>query len=211
MNEVDVLAKTQLVIFDCDGVLVDSEPFANGLLHHALEPYVGQEAAKFTQNAIGRSFKDIQRSIESTIPGGLPAYFWQDLQSATLAGLPAALKPDPELRKFLKQLSRPFCVASSGSHEKIRTTLAAVNLLDLFDQQIFSAEDVASGKPAPDLFLFAAAHNQTPPDACLVIEDSAPGLAAAAAAKMRSLHFIPDASWTASNQITRLENLVEHL
>lgn len=201
----------QLIIFDCDGVLVDSEPLANALLEAALLPYFGKGARRMTENSIGRSFTDIRNQIEQQLKSPLPHDFWAELQDKTLSALADTLQPDPALRSFLEGLTVPFCVASSGSHEKIITSLAAAQLLDLFDRAIFSAEDVNQGKPAPDLFLLAARHHHVSPKNCLVIEDSNPGLEAARSAGMMALHFVPNKSHLEPGQISQLQALTEHL
>ncbi len=211
MTEVCSLPSEQLIIFDCDGVLVDSEPLANTLLEEALLPYFGKDAKRVTENSIGRSFSDIRDQIEKQLSTKLPNAFWENLQDKTLIGLASTLRPDPALREFLESLSSPFCVASSGSHQKIRTSLAAAELLDLFDHAIFSAEDVTIGKPAPDLFLLASGRYRTAAKNCLVIEDSHPGLEAARAAGMSALHFVPNQDFLGPGQINQLQMLVEYL
>ena len=205
------MPRNQLIIFDCDGVLVDSEPLANGLLEAALLPYFGRDAKRMTENSIGRSFADIRQQIEQRLPDELPQDFWTQLQSNTLSALSDTLQPDPALRGLLEGLTVPICVASSGSHEKIRTSLAAAQLLDLFDRAIFSAEDVVRGKPAPDLFLLAAQRHHVSHQDCLVIEDSIPGLEAARAAGMTALHFVPNEFHLEPGQINQLHTLTEHL
>ena len=100
-----------------------------------------------------------------------------------------AWRPFPALRRRWTDISQPVCVASSGSPERIRTSLTLVGLYDRFAPNMFSALQVENGKPAPDLFLFAAAQMQVPPARCLVVEDSVPGVIAARAAGMAVLGF----------------------
>ena len=199
-----------LIIFDCDGVLVDSEPLAHALLTQALRPYCGY-AESLSAACTGRSYPDTQQFINARLDAALPPEFWDALQAETLKSLATDLLPDPKLRALLAGLQRPFCVASSGAHDKIRLSLRAANLLDLFEGQIFSAEDVAQGKPAPDVFLLAAKHNIVAPSQCLVIEDSGPGVAAGQAAGMTTLQYLPGVDGKQANQIQQLSELLQWL
>ena len=199
-----------LIIFDCDGVLVDSEPLAHALLTQALRPYC-VDAESLSAACTGRSYPDTQQFINAQLDAPLPPEFWDALQAETLKSLATDLLPDPELRALLAGLQRPFCVASSGAHDKIRLSLRAANLLDLFEGQIFSAEDVAQGKPAPDVFLLAAKHNIVDPSQCLVIEDSGPGVAAGQAAGMTTPQYLPGGGGKQANQIEQLSELVQWL
>lgn len=199
-----------LIIFDCDGVLVDSEPLAHALLSRALLPYAG-DAEALASACVGRSFADTREFINARVDLPLPPNFWDALQAATLKSLETDLLPDPELRALLAGLQHPFCVASSGAHDKIRLSLRTANLLDLFEGQIFSAEDVARGKPAPDVFLLAAQHNSVQPWQCLVIEDSGPGVAAGQAAGMTTLQYLPGGDGKRENEIQHLSQLKQWL
>ena len=204
------MLEVALIIFDCDGVLVDSEPLAHALLTRALRPYTGNAEA-LSAACTGRSYPDTQGFINAEVDVPLPSDFWGALQAATLKSLATDLRPDPKLRALLAGLQRPFCVASSGAHDKIRLSLRAANLLDLFEGQIFSAEDVAHGKPAPDVFLLAAERNQVAPSQCLVIEDSGPGVAAGQAAGMTTLQYLPGGDGKQENQIQQLSELLQWL
>ena len=199
-----------LIIFDCDGVLVDSEPLAHALLTQALRPYC-VDAESLSAACTGRSYPDTQQFINAQLDAPLPPEFWDALQAETLKSLATDLLPDPELRALLAGLQRPFCVASSGAHDKIRLSLRAANLLDLFEGQIFSAEDVAQGKPAPDVFLLAAKHNIVDPSQCLVIEDSGPGVAAGQAAGMTTLQYLPGGNGKQANPIQQLREPLQWL
>jgi HAD superfamily hydrolase (TIGR01509 family) len=199
-----------LIIFDCDGVLVDSEPLAHALLTQALRPYC-VDAESLSAACTGRSYPDTQQFINAQLDAPLPPEFWDALQAETLKSLATDLLPDPELRALLAGLQRPFCVASSGAHDKIRLSLRAANLLDLFEGQIFSAEDVAQGKPAPDVFLLAAKHNIVDPSQCLVIEDSGLGVAAGQAAGMTTLQYLPGGDGKQADQIQQLSELLQWL
>lgn len=196
-----------LVIFDCDGVLVDSEPVAQRILVAHLKPIVAEQAEGIASRCVGRSYHDIQGFVENACERKLGTTFWSELQIETLRELEASLAPDLALRHLLLSLPVPFCVASSGTHDKIKRVLRAVDVYDLFHGQVFSAEDVVLGKPAPDLFLHAAAHNHVPPGRCLVIEDSEPGLQAGDAAGMQVLHL--NANRAASSSFAQIHQLSE--
>ncbi|NEW88291.1 MULTISPECIES: HAD family hydrolase [Rhodopseudomonas] len=179
-----------LVIFDCDGVLVDSELISCRVHAETLTRYgypitPDQVAARF----LGRSGREARREIEAEL--GRP--FADDLETHLLDELLRAfaetLQPIPFVSAALDALGRPFCVASSGTLDRIRVALTHAGLHARFAPHLFSAEQVARGKPAPDLFLFAAARMGAPPERCVVIEDSVPGVLGAKAAGMTVLGF----------------------
>ena len=182
---------SELVIFDCDGVLVDSEPLANEVLNRHLAavglPLSLEESAdRFT----GRSMASCVAMIEETLGSALPSGFLAAVRQETRAAFEGRLAAVAGVRDILRGLAGPYCVASSGSHDKIRHSLRLTDLTGFFgDSRIFSAEDVALGKPAPDLFLLAAARCGVSPGECVVVEDSRPGVEAAVAAGMRVLGF----------------------
>lgn len=180
-----------LIIFDCDGVLVDSEPIANRVLARALTAAgypctVSQSVARF----VGLSLNGIIARVEGELGRPLPAGFAEAVQAETFAAFRAELQPVPGVAEALARIgARKKCVASSGDPEKIRLSLGLTGLLDRFEPDIFSARMVARGKPHPDLFLHAAQAMATRPEHCLVVEDSLPGVTAARAAGMRALGY----------------------
>tara|TARA_B100000686_G_scaffold314737_1_gene361047 strand:+ start:318 stop:1025 length:708 start_codon:yes stop_codon:yes gene_type:complete len=175
-----------LVIFDCDGVLVDSETIANKILAQSLtqEGYTctfQEVVTKF----VGRDLNSIQRDVERTLGRSLEPSFQTKLQRDTFDLFKQELRPIQGIEKALATIKAPKCVASSGSHKKIHLCLNLTGLSDFFfPKTIFSASEVPEGKPAPDLFLHAAAKMGVSPSNCIVIEDSVPGVAAARAAGM---------------------------
>jgi len=180
-----------LVIFDCDGVLVDSEPLANEVLNQHLQA-IGLDLplVESTRLFTGLSMRSSVAIIEERIGRSLPASFVGDLREATALSFRHALQPVPGIAEALVQLQQPFCLASSGIHSKIRSSLELTGLRHFFpDQRIFSAEDVSHGKPAPDLFLYCARSLGFAAEDCVVVEDSRPGVLAARAAGMRVLGF----------------------
>jgi len=185
------VTESKLVIFDCDGVLVDSEIIACRIEMAALAA-LGHpiDAADFRRRAVGRSRKDVNAMLDSLWDGALPPDYTEQIRAATFAAFATELQPVPGIRAVLAGLGgQPRCVASSSHPTRIARALAATGLSAYFDKDVFSAVEVARGKPAPDLFLHAAARMATAPQACLVIEDSVPGIEAAKAAGMRAIGF----------------------
>jgi HAD superfamily hydrolase (TIGR01509 family) len=186
-----------LVIFDCDGVLVDSEPISCRVMAEALTA----EGLKTTtqdvmRDFMGRAWADSLRMIEARL--GRPARpgFTEDFRAARDAALAAEVRPVEGVRKALEEIESAGmerCVASSGAVEKIRLTLGATELLELFEGRIFSATRVSKGKPAPDLFLLAAREMNRTPEQCAVIEDTPVGIEAARAAGMTALAYADNA------------------
>lgn len=188
--------RPELVIFDCDGVLVDSEPLAAPILARAMRE-LGLDAAPedVDRDMRGRSLRDCVVEIEARLGRPVPTTFLPALEARTREVFERELQPIPGVAKLLEALVRariPCAVASSGSHEKIRTSLKLTGLAAHFGDRIFSASDVERGKPAPDLFLHAAARLGVAESAALVIEDSGPGVRAGVAAGMRVFHYCPD-------------------
>lgn len=183
----------ELVIFDCDGVLVDSEPLANRALAEAIQELgLAADVASVTARFKGRSLADCIRRIEGDLGGPVPADFLSRLNARTYAAFQGALQAVPGVEDVLARLRLPTCVASSGSHEKMLLTLGLTGLLRHFEGRLFSATEVERGKPAPDLFLHAARSLGVEPGACIVVEDSVPGVLGAAAAGMRVFGFARD-------------------
>ena len=179
-----------LLIFDNDGVLVDSEPVANRVLAGLLTEYgVPTTVEESMVQFMGRSTPQVRALVEERIGRPLPP----DLEARYVAELYPSferfLRPIPGVAEVLTALRLPVCVASSGTHERIRLTLTCTGLWDRFGGRVFSAEDVTRGKPAPDLFLHAAAAMGADPERCAVIEDSPAGITGANAAGMTTFGF----------------------
>jgi HAD superfamily hydrolase (TIGR01509 family) len=179
-----------LVIFDCDGVLVDSEVIscrahAVALSRHGYPITAEQVFERF----LGRSTRQANIEVEAELGRKLPDAYHADLQDELYGSFTADLEAIPHIAAALERIAQPVCVASSGSHERMRVSLGRVGLYDRFAPNIFSASQVRNGKPAPDLFLFAAAQMKFPPARSLVIEDSVPGVTGARAAGMTVFGF----------------------
>ena len=171
------------VIFDCDGVLVDSEPISNrvlaGLLTDIGLPMTPEESV---EAFMGRSWKTVVAYADER--GGLPEGFRSRYLDAMFAAFETELHPVPGVIAALDAITLPSCVASSASLEKMRFTLGHTGLWDRFEGRIFSATEVEHGKPAPDLFLHAAATMGWAPEECAVVEDSPAGVEAGLRAGM---------------------------
>ncbi|MGW6690867.1 HAD family hydrolase [Streptomyces sp. NPDC054961] len=185
-----MITPIELVIFDCDGVLVDSERIAV-----RVQVAVGAELgwplteAEVMDRFVGRSNASIGEQIAARL-GSDRAVAWQArFEQLHRLAVDAELTPVDGIHEALAALTLPTCVASSGSHEKMRHTLGHTGIHAHFEGRIFSADEVAHGKPAPDLFLHAAQRMGVDPSACVVVEDSKYGVQAARAAGMRSLGY----------------------
>jgi HAD superfamily hydrolase (TIGR01509 family) len=180
----------ELVIFDCDGVLIDSERLAVKVDVEVLgELGWPLTEAEVIKRFVGRSDRDAHAEIEAHLGHQLPDGFDEAVEHRYRDAFADALTPVEGVLDALDQIALPTCVASSGTHDHMRFTLGLTGLYERFAGRIFSAEDVANGKPAPDLFLHAAERMATRPAGCAVVEDSRPGVQAARAAGMRVLAF----------------------
>ncbi|HVV63207.1 MAG TPA: HAD-IA family hydrolase [Pseudolabrys sp.] len=179
-----------MVIFDCNGVLVDSEQLATAVVSQefmragfALTPDL--VARYFT----GRRQSDMFAEVEIAAGRKLPPNFAATVSAATLRRFREQLRATPHMVYALTWLRGPKCVASSATLDRIRVSLETTDLIRFFEPNLFSSTEVRNGKPAPDLFLHAAAKMRVHPADCIVVEDSAVGVAAAAAAGMTPIGF----------------------
>jgi HAD superfamily hydrolase (TIGR01509 family) len=179
-----------LVIFDCDGVLVDSEVIScrahsQVLTRHGYPITADQVLDRF----LGVSDREARITIEAELGRKLPDDIEIQIKQATLQFHAGDLRAISCVGEAIAAIDLPKCVASSGTPEKIHHGLSCAGLYDRLAPNIFSATQVKRGKPAPDLFLFAAGQMRTAPERCLVIEDSVPGITGARAAGMTVLGF----------------------
>ena len=179
-----------LVIFDCDGVLVDSEVIscrahAETLTLHGYPITEQQVLHRF----LGVSDREARQTIEAELGRSLPDDFEAQMKAAALQRYASELGAIPHIGEAIAAIRLPKCVASSGTPEKIRHGLECAGLYESLAPHIFSATQVKRGKPAPDLFLFAAEQMRAAPAKCIVIEDSVPGVTGAVAAGMTVLGF----------------------
>jgi HAD superfamily hydrolase (TIGR01509 family) len=197
-----------LVIFDCDGVLVDSEIISAQVSSdclkeigvdlspdYILETYRGKSVADCIRMITEElSTLDEWKNASETEQAERGASFWRHVQLQTLVACEQSLEPVAgvmDVLHLLQEQQIPFCVASNGKHEKMRMTLAKTGILPLVQGRVFSFEDVTRGKPAPDLFLHAANILGIAPALAIVVEDSLTGIQAAVAAGMRPLGYCP--------------------
>lgn len=179
-----------LVIFDCDGVLVDTERIAVRIDVIVLaELGWPMTEAEVVERFMGRSDEEMTADIEAHLGRRLPVSWEEPFRHLYRQAFEAELEPVAGVVGALDAIAIPTCVASSGTHEKIRFTLGLTGLYERFAGRIFSVSDVARGKPAPDLFLHAAARMGVPPAQCAVVEDSRYGVEAARAAGMRAFGY----------------------
>jgi HAD superfamily hydrolase (TIGR01509 family) len=181
-----------LIIFDCDGVLVDSERVANEVFARVLDEVCG---LKFTlddmfDTFVGHSRAQCLQKIEDMIgeppPPELDLRYQRDINDA----LERTVQPIDGIEAVLESLSLPYCVASSGSHDKMNMTLGKTELMHFFDGNIFSTSEVERGKPHPDIYLHAArSMGIDDPARCVVVEDSPIGVTGAVAAGMQVFGF----------------------
>src|SRR5579871_3120685 len=162
-----------LVIFDCDGVLVDTEPVSNAVLAAMMgEIGLSLSVEEVTHRFTGYSNAECMRIIDELLGHPAPPTFLREFDRRELDALSSGLRPIPGVVDALDQITLATCVASSGTPEKMRLTLGATGLLPRFEGRIFSATEVARGKPAPDLYLYAADQMGVAPTRCAVVEDS---------------------------------------
>ena len=180
----------ELVIFDCDGVLIDSERIANRVLAECLtEIGLPTTAEESLRDYKGHSWPACVALFEARLGRALPATFAAHSYREMLAAYERELVAVPGIHAALERIPAPQCVASNGRLATMTFTLAKVGLLERFAGRIFSSEDVARPKPAPDLFLHAAAKLGVEPSRCAVVEDSPHGVSAARAAGMRAFGY----------------------
>ncbi len=183
-----------LVIFDCDGVLVDTEPLANQAFSRSLGRLgLDWDVAETMRRLMGRSMKGCVEIVERELGRPVPGDFVEGLQIETFQAFRdaplRAIAGVAEAIDAIVAAGTPVCVASSGDVAKMRLTLGLTGLWERFDGRIYSASMVARGKPFPDLFLHAAGQMGVAAAECVVIEDSVPGVAAARVAGMRALAY----------------------
>jgi HAD superfamily hydrolase (TIGR01509 family) len=215
-----------LVIFDCDGVLVDSEILSAQVFseclaedydihvssHYSLESYRGKSVPDCISMITDELTEKLNwQDIPQEERNERGRSFWRRVQLQTLVACENRLFPVAGVENVLQQLKNkkiPFCVASNGKHEKMAVTLVKTNLLKYVDGNIFSFEDVARGKPEPDLFLHAAKTMGVPAQQTIVVEDSLTGVIAANAAGMRPLAYCPpDEAGNVNSLVSEMHNL----
>jgi HAD superfamily hydrolase (TIGR01509 family) len=180
-----------MVIFDCNGVLVDSEPIAAAVAAEEFTRAGFPMTADFvSRHFTGRRPSDLFAAVETAFARKLPPNFGAVVAAGTLRRFRSELQAMPHMAYALTWLRGPKCVASSSTLDRVRVSLETTGLLRFFDTNLFSASEVRRGKPAPDLFLHVAAKMGVRPPDCIVVEDSPAGVAAAKAAGMTPIGFV---------------------
>jgi HAD superfamily hydrolase (TIGR01509 family) len=176
---------SRLVIFDCDGVLVDSEPIAVRIdVEMLAEVGVTMSEQEVIERYVGRSPEVFLAETEARLGRSLPEGWFASGEARIRRAYATELRPVDGITEALESIADPVCVASSSARENVRYKLELTGLYERFAGHIFSATEVANGKPAPDLFLHAAARMGAAPADCVVVEDSRYGVQAARAAGM---------------------------
>lgn len=182
--------KIELVIFDCDGVVIDSEILsAQVLINMLVEKGVDIDRAYVQQHFLGCNFKTVSQKIANAFNVTLPESFEGDYREALLNEFETSLTTTDGISDVLKNLAVPICIATSSSPARTAKALSVVSLSKYFSNTVFTSSEVKRGKPAPDLFLHAAKQMGVKPKHCLVIEDSKAGVSAAIDANMQVLHY----------------------
>jgi HAD superfamily hydrolase (TIGR01509 family) len=200
-----VTDRFDLIVYDCDGVLVDSERLSIRVDAKFLDRLGWpMSEAEIVERFVGRSDADMRAVIEEHLGGPIPADIDEEFDRLYRETFEAELTPVDGIVEALDAIVAagiPICVASSGGHAKIKRSLELTGLTQYFGDRIFSASDVAHGKPAPDLFLHAASRMGAAPARCAVIEDSAFGVDAAIAAGMQAFAYAGGV--TTADRLTR--------
>ncbi len=194
------MTRPELVIFDCDGVLIDSEVISARMLVAELAGYgVKIDLDYVARHFLGRSYPVVLAQIRGEFGVGLPEGFEADYRARLIRAFASDLRIIPGVREVIARLRVPYCLATSSSPERLAESLRIVGLTDTFAGLTTTSVEVKRGKPAPDLFLKAAEKHGVAPENCLVIEDSYPGIRAALAAGMEVWRFTGGSHMTGLN------------
>lgn len=202
-----------LVILDCDGVLVDSEILAVEVDQRILADFGWHlTIEEIVERFLGKSSATFAAQLEEHLGHALPQNWDAKYTSWFYDVFESSLQPVDGIEAALDAMTVQTCVASSSTHEKLRKTLGLTKLFPRFEGRIFSATDVQHGKPAPDLFLHAAAHMGVAPERCVVVEDSKYGARAARAAGMHAFGYaggLTPAEWLSAEGATVFSSMGE--
>ncbi|PZD74763.1 6-phosphogluconate phosphatase [Acaryochloris thomasi RCC1774] len=180
------MKNVDLVIFDCDGVLVDSERITNTVFAEMLnELGLSLTLEDMFEQFVGHSMSYCLELSEKLLQRPVPNNFEKEFHERSAIAYQTSLQPVPGIVDLLQGLEIPYCVASNSTHQEMQVTLGITQLLNYFEGKRFSVADVARGKPYPDVYLYAAKQMSVVPNRCVVIEDTAIGVRAAVSAGMR--------------------------
>jgi HAD superfamily hydrolase (TIGR01509 family) len=176
------MSKYKCIIFDCDGVLVDSEPLSNQVMVDMANEYGASLDLQYAYNHFkGYYIENCIEKIETLIKKKLPKNFEKEYRRRSFEKFKNEIQPVEGIVELIKNITIPFCVASSGPEHKIKLNLELTGLLPYFENKIFSCYTIGKWKPEPDVFLWAAETMGFQPNECVVIEDSITGVKAALA------------------------------
>ncbi|CAD5272195.1 HAD family hydrolase [Alteromonas sp. 38] len=182
--------ESSLVIFDCDGVLIDSEVLSMKSWQQLLENYkVSISADYFISNFLGKSMQHVEQQIQHDFGLTVTTQIKDEFHVLLNKSFAENLMPTPGIISLLTRLNVPYCLATSSSAERTEYALSCTGLSQYFTGNIFTRSLVKHGKPAPDLFLYAAEKMGVTPKQCIVIEDSPAGIEAGIAANMQVIHY----------------------
>ncbi len=185
------MADFDLIIFDCDGVLIDSEVLACTCLHQQLARHgIAMDVAAVMQRFLGRSIDEVSRHYQATLQRTMPDSFVHELRQHMRAAFEENLLAIPDVENLLQRLPGAYCLASSSDLDRVNFSLNLAGLSPYFEERVFTAGLVTHAKPAPDLFLLAADRMKAAPQRSLVIEDSISGVEAGKAAGMTVWGFV---------------------
>lgn len=207
--------QTDLIIFDCDGVLVDSEPLSNAVMaEHITRLGWAMDGHKSIRLFKGKTMAQVHTAVEAQLGKSIDkkwtSAFHLDQEQRMRQDLTVVAGVN-DLIARVRAAGLHSCVASQGSHEKMAISLGLTGLWGQFEGRIFSARDVANPKPAPDLFLHAAIQMNVSPTRCIVIEDSSTGITGALAAKMRVIGYDPDDSGVLAQDGVEIVNCMDDI
>ncbi|ASJ76699.1 HAD-IA family hydrolase [Granulosicoccus antarcticus] len=200
----------QLVIFDMDGTLVQSEDCASQALIDTI-PALTASVSELTARYRGMRLAEIFADIERMQPGAIPDQYLETYREREDLLAQSMIKVSEGADAMLSRLDKPKCIASNAPREKTLRSLASCGLAHHFTEGVFSANDLQAWKPDPSLFLHAAQHYQVAPANCIVIEDSAVGLQAARAAGMPAIFYDPFDLYDGSHDTPRISSLLQLL
>lgn len=196
-----------LVILDCDGVLVDSETISCRILAELLSPLdPDYDLPRVMRRYLGRPASAVIEDYERMTGEPAPDSFRRDWRARLFSAFARDLQPIAGVREAVEAFDADYCVASSSDEERIELCLRQADLWDLFEGRIFSTTRVQRGKPAPDLFLLAASERGVAPERCLVVEDSVSGVIAAKAAGMTAFGLAAGSHFTVLDQREALKD-----
>lgn len=179
------------IIFDCDGTLVDSEALGNQVLVECIREYGKHLTVQEAMNLFkGLRMAETVKRIESLLGHKLPQSFTNDANQRMDTKFASELQAIHGVERLIQELPVPYCVASNGPRDKVKANLTVAGLIQYFEHQIYSAYDIGSWKPEPDLFLHAARTLKVAPNRCAVIEDSLVGVRAGIAAGMKVFAYV---------------------